>query len=212
MWTGPAPMRPYDAPPNPNYNNQPVPHRLDGGRAGIARGGADDRDARRHVVLVPQLRHRGQVRGAAFVQAGVVDGDAGLLALRRVHRYVGVPQEFVAVTRVRRAQRHADAGRKAYRLTVDGEGLGEALLEQGVGAPPVALVPAVAQRDPGRGLGRRGVVRRVAHDAPTPGAASSTPSTQLSSSIRSISSRSSLLLKMATMGRVGGGAALMRQG
>jgi predicted dehydrogenase len=27
MWTGPAPLRPYDAPPNPNYNNEPVPHR-----------------------------------------------------------------------------------------------------------------------------------------------------------------------------------------
>jgi predicted dehydrogenase len=27
MWTGPAPLRPYDAPPNPNYANAPVPHR-----------------------------------------------------------------------------------------------------------------------------------------------------------------------------------------
>jgi predicted dehydrogenase len=27
MWTGPAPLRPYDAPPNSNYGNQPVPHR-----------------------------------------------------------------------------------------------------------------------------------------------------------------------------------------
>jgi predicted dehydrogenase len=27
MWTGPAPLRPYDAPPNPNYNNTRVPHR-----------------------------------------------------------------------------------------------------------------------------------------------------------------------------------------
>ena len=27
MWTGPAPLRPYDAPPNPNHGNQPVPHR-----------------------------------------------------------------------------------------------------------------------------------------------------------------------------------------
>ena len=27
MWSGPAPLRPYDAPPNANYNNEPVPHR-----------------------------------------------------------------------------------------------------------------------------------------------------------------------------------------
>jgi predicted dehydrogenase len=27
MWTGPAPLRPYDAPPNSNYNNEPLPHR-----------------------------------------------------------------------------------------------------------------------------------------------------------------------------------------
>jgi predicted dehydrogenase len=27
MWTGPAPMRPYDAPPNRNYGNARVPHR-----------------------------------------------------------------------------------------------------------------------------------------------------------------------------------------
>jgi predicted dehydrogenase len=27
MWTGPAPLRPYDAPPNPNYDNRRVPHR-----------------------------------------------------------------------------------------------------------------------------------------------------------------------------------------
>jgi predicted dehydrogenase len=27
MWTGPAPMRPYDAPPNPHYQNRRVPHR-----------------------------------------------------------------------------------------------------------------------------------------------------------------------------------------
>jgi predicted dehydrogenase len=27
MWTGPAPLRPYDAPPNPNYGNARVPHR-----------------------------------------------------------------------------------------------------------------------------------------------------------------------------------------
>jgi predicted dehydrogenase len=27
MWTGPAPLRPYDAPPNPNHGNQLVPHR-----------------------------------------------------------------------------------------------------------------------------------------------------------------------------------------
>jgi predicted dehydrogenase len=27
MWTGPAPLRPYDAPPNPNYGNAMVPHR-----------------------------------------------------------------------------------------------------------------------------------------------------------------------------------------
>jgi predicted dehydrogenase len=27
MWTGPAPLRPYDAPPNPNHGNERVPHR-----------------------------------------------------------------------------------------------------------------------------------------------------------------------------------------
>ncbi|HET6573702.1 MAG TPA: Gfo/Idh/MocA family oxidoreductase [Fimbriiglobus sp.] len=27
MWTGPAPLRPYDAPPNPNAWNEPLPHR-----------------------------------------------------------------------------------------------------------------------------------------------------------------------------------------
>ena len=27
MWTGPAPLRPYDAPPNDNYNKEPLPHR-----------------------------------------------------------------------------------------------------------------------------------------------------------------------------------------
>ena len=27
MWTGPAPLRPYDAPPNPNCDNRRVPHR-----------------------------------------------------------------------------------------------------------------------------------------------------------------------------------------
>jgi predicted dehydrogenase len=27
MWTGPAPLRPYDAPPNKNHGNQPLPHR-----------------------------------------------------------------------------------------------------------------------------------------------------------------------------------------
>ena len=27
MWTGPAPMRPYDAPPNSNYGDLPLPHR-----------------------------------------------------------------------------------------------------------------------------------------------------------------------------------------
>jgi predicted dehydrogenase len=27
MWTGPAPLRPYDAPPNPNHGNEPLPHR-----------------------------------------------------------------------------------------------------------------------------------------------------------------------------------------
>jgi predicted dehydrogenase len=27
MWTGPAPLRPYDAPPNNNYGGQPLPHR-----------------------------------------------------------------------------------------------------------------------------------------------------------------------------------------
>ena len=27
MWTGPAPLRPYDSPPNPNHGNQLVPHR-----------------------------------------------------------------------------------------------------------------------------------------------------------------------------------------
>jgi predicted dehydrogenase len=27
MWTGPAPLRPYDAPPNPNYGGRRVPHR-----------------------------------------------------------------------------------------------------------------------------------------------------------------------------------------
>jgi predicted dehydrogenase len=27
MWTGPAPLRPYDAPPHPNYGNAPLPHR-----------------------------------------------------------------------------------------------------------------------------------------------------------------------------------------
>jgi predicted dehydrogenase len=27
MWTGPAPMRPYDAPPNASYDNRRVPHR-----------------------------------------------------------------------------------------------------------------------------------------------------------------------------------------
>src|SRR5262249_40513707 len=27
MWTGPAPLRPYDAPPNPNHNGERVPHR-----------------------------------------------------------------------------------------------------------------------------------------------------------------------------------------
>jgi predicted dehydrogenase len=27
MWTGPAPLRPYDAPPNPNHGNARVPHR-----------------------------------------------------------------------------------------------------------------------------------------------------------------------------------------
>lgn len=27
MWSGPAPLRPYDAPPNPNYGNAMVPHR-----------------------------------------------------------------------------------------------------------------------------------------------------------------------------------------
>jgi predicted dehydrogenase len=27
MWTGPAPLRPYDSPPNPNHDNEPVPHR-----------------------------------------------------------------------------------------------------------------------------------------------------------------------------------------
>jgi predicted dehydrogenase len=27
MWTGPAPMRPYDAPPNPQYGGRRVPHR-----------------------------------------------------------------------------------------------------------------------------------------------------------------------------------------
>jgi predicted dehydrogenase len=27
MWTGPAPLRPYDAPPNPHYNGRRVPHR-----------------------------------------------------------------------------------------------------------------------------------------------------------------------------------------
>ncbi len=27
MWTGPAPLRPYDAPPNPNFMNLRVPHR-----------------------------------------------------------------------------------------------------------------------------------------------------------------------------------------
>jgi predicted dehydrogenase len=27
MWTGPAPLRPYDSPPNPNHDNERVPHR-----------------------------------------------------------------------------------------------------------------------------------------------------------------------------------------
>lgn len=27
LWTGPAPLRPYDAPPNENYGNEPLPHR-----------------------------------------------------------------------------------------------------------------------------------------------------------------------------------------
>jgi predicted dehydrogenase len=27
MWTGPAPLRPYDSPPNPNAWNEPLPHR-----------------------------------------------------------------------------------------------------------------------------------------------------------------------------------------
>lgn len=27
MWTGPAPLRPYDAPPHPLYGNEPLPHR-----------------------------------------------------------------------------------------------------------------------------------------------------------------------------------------
>ncbi|HEY2411649.1 MAG TPA: Gfo/Idh/MocA family oxidoreductase [Pirellulaceae bacterium] len=27
MWTGPAPLRPYDSPPNPNHDNARVPHR-----------------------------------------------------------------------------------------------------------------------------------------------------------------------------------------
>jgi predicted dehydrogenase len=27
MWTGPAPLRPYDSPPNPNHSNARVPHR-----------------------------------------------------------------------------------------------------------------------------------------------------------------------------------------
>src|SRR5262249_18455037 len=27
MWTGPAPLRPYDAPPNPHYQGRRVPHR-----------------------------------------------------------------------------------------------------------------------------------------------------------------------------------------
>jgi predicted dehydrogenase len=27
MWTGPAPLRPYDSPPNASYNDAPVPHR-----------------------------------------------------------------------------------------------------------------------------------------------------------------------------------------
>ena len=91
----------------------------------------------RHLAVLdraPQLSGQRELADAVGVGLGAVDDEAGLAALGRVHRDVGVLQELASGLAVVRVERDADADADLEDQAVDAERLGQRI-DQALGHP-----------------------------------------------------------------------------